>query len=112
MVKINNKQHIAYHYLALLDRPLHQAFGDFPNGVEGLPSVLRQVYGIDKVLVRGLTRSRIWDHGKVMAFNFRSFFEYCRKNGVSALSSSLVFILFKRFYRCFRLNGVTNFNYA
>jgi len=112
MVKITDKQYIADYYRALLGTPLHQALGDFRAGVEGVPSVLRRVYGIDKVPVRGLTRSRIWDHGKVMAFNFRSFFEYCRKNGVSALSSSLVFILFKRFYRCFRLNGVTNFNYA
>lgn len=112
MVKITDKQYIADHYRALLGTPIHRALGNFRAGVEGVPSVLRRVYGVDKVPVRGLIRSRVWDHGNIMAFNFRSFFEYCRKNGVSALPSSLVFNLFKLFYRCFRLNSVTNFSYA
>ena len=112
MVRITDKQYIADTYRSLLGTEHHKALGDFRAGVEGVPSVLRRVYGVDDLPVRGLIRSRIWDHGKMMAYNFRSFFQYCRKNGVSALSCSFIFIAFQRFIRYFRLNSVTDLKYA
>ena len=50
----------------------------FRAGVEGVPSVLRRKYAIDHIPVRGLRRSRIWVSCKIMAYNFKSFFGYCR----------------------------------
>jgi len=75
MVRITDKQYIADHYRALLGTPLHQALNDFRAGVKGMPSVLRRVCGIEKVPVRGLTLSKICDHGMIMAFNFSTFLE-------------------------------------
>jgi hypothetical protein len=51
----------------------------FRAGVEGVPSVLRRKYAIDNIPVRGLNRSRIWMHCKIMAYNFKSFFGYCKR---------------------------------
>lgn len=112
MVRITEKQYIADTCRSLLGTEHHKALGDFRAGVEGVPSVLRRVYGVDALPVRGLIRSRIWDHGKMMAYNFKSFFHYCRKNGVNAPSCSFIFIAFQRFIRYFRLNGVTDLKYA
>jgi hypothetical protein len=100
---ITEKKLVADRYRSLLGTPLHKALGDFRAGVEGVPSVLRRVYGIDDLPVRGLIRSRIWDHGKIMAYNFKSFFEYCRKNGLKALSCSFVFKVLNHFFRYRRI---------
>jgi len=112
MVRITEKQYIADTCRSLFGTERHRALADFRAGVEGVPSVLRRVYGIDKIPVRGLIRSRIWDHGKMMAYNFKSFFQYCRINGVSAPSCSFISIAFQRFIRYFRLNGVTDLKFA
>lgn len=39
------------------------------NGVEGIPSVLRRKYHVDKIPVRGLVRSKIWFSFKIGAIN-------------------------------------------
>jgi len=57
----------------------HKELADFRAGVEGVPSVLRRAYNIDRIPVRGLLRRGIWIHSKIMAFNFRSFFTYLKK---------------------------------
>jgi hypothetical protein len=36
--------------------------------------------------VRGLVRTRIWDHLKVIAYNFKSYYSYCKRTGASPLS--------------------------
>lgn len=99
MVMVTDKKLIADRYRSLLGTPYHQALGDFRAGVEGVPSVLRRVYSVDDLPVRGLVRSRIWDYGKIMAYNFKSFFEYCRKNRLDALSCSFIFKKPNRFFR-------------
>jgi len=57
----------------------YRALADFRAGVEGVPSVLRRRYNIDRIPVRGLLRRGAWIHSKIMAFNFQSFFTYLRK---------------------------------
>ena len=39
------------------------------NGVEGVPSVLRRRYGVDRMPVRGLLRSKLWFGFKIGAIN-------------------------------------------
>lgn len=85
VVAFTDKKLIADQYRTLLGTAEHRALADFRAGVEGVPSVLRRVYRIDKVPVRGLVRTRIWDHLKVIAYNFKSFYSYLRRNGKDLL---------------------------
>jgi len=63
----------------------HVKLSRFSAGVEGVPSVLRRMDNIDRIPVRDLKRSRIWVDAKIMAYNFRPFYAYCRRAGVGAL---------------------------
>ena len=85
-VTITDKKMIADRYRSLLGTARHQALADFRAGVEGVPSVLRRVYRIDDLPVRGLVRTRIWDNLKVIAYNFKSYYSYCKRCGASPLS--------------------------
>lgn len=69
----------------------------FRAGVEGVPSVLRRKYVIDKIPVRGLSRSRIWVHCKIMAYNFKSFFGYCKREAKKEEAFSFLSRVFKSF---------------
>ncbi len=95
-VTITKKKLIADQYRSLFGTAEHQALADFRAGVEGVPSVLRRVYRIDDLPVRGLVRTRIWDHLKIIAYNFKSFYGYCKRNGASPLSLAHYFRLFSR----------------
>ncbi len=57
----------------------HKALSNFRAGVEGIPSVLRRFYRVDNIPVRGLLRRGVWIHSKIMAYNFKSLFTYCKK---------------------------------
>lgn len=72
----------------------HKELSDFRAGTEGVPSVLRRTYRIDEIPVRGLLRSRIWVHCKIMAYNFKSFYRYLRRKGgtIASSASPLVFL--------------------
>lgn len=48
----------------------------FRNGVETIPSILRRKYGIDKIPVRGLIRSRFFFGCKIGALNIKKFCKY------------------------------------
>ena len=48
----------------------------FRNGVETIPSILRRKYGIDKIPVRGLIRSRFFFGCKIGALNIKKFCRY------------------------------------
>lgn len=53
----------------------------FRNGVETLPSILRRKYGVDKMPVRGLIRSRFVFGCKIGALNIRKFCKYLQGQG-------------------------------
>lgn len=79
----------------------YKMLADFRAGVEGIPSVLRRSYGIDKIPVRGLIRSRLWSSCKVMMYNFSSFMRYLLREGVSpSFLNYLYFCLAKYFDEC------------
>lgn len=90
-VIITDKKLVADHYRSLLGTEEHQLLADFRAGAEGIPSVLRRVYGFDNIPVRGLKRSRIWCHFKLMAHNFKSFYSYFKRNGIDLFSLSRLF---------------------
>lgn len=68
----------------------HIRLSRFRAGVEGVPSVLRRMYNIDRIPVRGLNRSRIWVDAKIMAYNFRAFYAYCRRSGLQLLADYFI----------------------
>ena len=76
-----------------------QELAAFRAGVEGVPSVLRRKYAIDDIPVRGLNRSKVWVNCKIMAYNFKSFFGYCRREVKKGESEAFAFLsrVFKLF---------------
>lgn len=59
------------------------------NGVETIPSYLRNAFHADRMPVRGLIRSRFFFGGKVAALNFRKLFRYRMGLGNYALNPVL-----------------------
>ena len=57
----------------------------FRNGVETIPSILRRKYGIDKIPVRGLIRSRFFFGCKIGALNIKKFCRYMQDQNKCAL---------------------------
>ena len=76
-----------------------QELAAFRAGVEGVPSVLRRRYGFDDIPVRGLNRSRIWGICKVMAYNFKSFFGYCKRKAKEEEAYAYLSRFFGTFFR-------------
>ncbi len=97
-VIITDKKLVVDHYRSLLGIEEHQILADFRAGAEGIPSVLRRVYGFDDIPVRGLKCSRVWGHFKLMAHNFKSFYSYFKRTGKDPLSLSYFFGLFSRWF--------------
>lgn len=54
----------------------HQELSRFRAGIEGVVSALRRGFHVDNLPVRGLLRSKIWIHSKILAYNFKSVTKY------------------------------------
>ena len=93
VVRFTENKLITDYYRSFMGTERHQKLGDFRAGTEGVPSVLRRSYGIDELPVRGLIRARIWDHCKVMAYNFSSFFRYFK--GLGTARTNMLSLLFR-----------------
>ena len=59
------------------------------NGVEGIPSILRRKYNVDRVPVRGFLASKLWFSLKIGAININRL--------IKAISSQVNFIKFSKF---------------
>src|SRR5699024_2396420 len=57
----------------------HKELSHYSAGIEGIPSILRRVFHIDHIPVRGHVRLKIWVHAKVMALNFKMFWKNALK---------------------------------
>ncbi|MBT2214548.1 transposase [Virgibacillus dakarensis] len=53
----------------------HQELSNYRAGVEGVPSVLKRVYQLEHLPVRGRVRPKIWIYASIIAQNFKR----CRK---------------------------------
>ena len=58
-------------YAEKLTTEEYKSYARKRNGVEGVPSVLRRRYGIDRMPVRGLVRSKMWMGFKIGAINIK-----------------------------------------
>ena len=68
----------------------YKLYGKIRNGVETIPSILRNVYHADRVRVRGTIRTRFFTGCKVAALNFRKLFTYRKGLGRYAENPLLV----------------------
>lgn len=46
------------------------------NGVETIPSILKNVYGVNKMRAHGKLRCKFFFGSKIAALNFRKLFQY------------------------------------
>jgi hypothetical protein len=58
-------------YAKKLSTEEYKEYAKKRNGVEGVPSILRRRYGIDRMPVRGLVRSKMWLGFKIGAINVK-----------------------------------------
>ena len=68
----------------------YKLYGKIRNGVETVPSILRNVYHADRVRARGITRTRFFTGCKVAALNFRKLFTYRKGLGRYAENPLLI----------------------
>lgn len=73
-------------------------------GVEGIPSVFRRKYQVDRMPVRGLVRSKAWFGFKVAAYNIKKLINRASGVGLTSLSN-----LCPDHFRAFFPNGKWNF---
>ena len=68
----------------------YKLYGKTRNGVETIPSILRNVYHADRVRARGTIRTRFFTGSRVAALNFRKLFTFRKGLGRYAENSLLV----------------------
>lgn len=102
LVNFTEKKLVADTCRSLMGTTRHRKLGDFRAGTEGVPSVMRRVYRIDELPVRGQISASIWNHCKVMAYNFRSFYAYFKRIGANARDLLFFIRLFIRNMRFVR----------
>ena len=79
VVKIHHNTLVKANYLKNHTREEYKHIQNARNGVEGIPSIMRRRYKIDKLPVRGLVRSKIWYSGIIGAINVKSYLKVLRK---------------------------------
>ena len=105
VVRFTEKKLIADQYRNLIGTERHRKLADFRAGTEGIPSVLRRTYSIDKLPVRGLKNSRIWSNLKVIAYNFKSFYKYCIEAGIKPCVLNFFYWLFGKYANFTKTNS-------
>lgn len=88
-------------YLKKLSTEEYRALAKKRNGVEGLPSILRRKYLVDRIPVRGLMRSKIWFSFKIGAINVKRVLERVLLLDFKNLltRNSCAFSMFLKMYR-------------
>ena len=56
-------------------------FARIRNGVETIPSILKNVYNANRMPVRGKIKSKFFLGGKIAALNFKKLFRYRKGQG-------------------------------
>ncbi|MDR0696469.1 MAG: hypothetical protein LBF68_02855, partial [Christensenellaceae bacterium] len=59
----------------------YKEYRNMRNGIEGVPSVLRRRYNIDKIPVFGQGPTDLWMTYKIEAVNFRNFYKGLKEKG-------------------------------
>jgi hypothetical protein len=76
IVHLTRKQIKASETRAKFGTEEHIKLSNFRAGVEGVPSVLRRFYRVDKIPVYGLVRKKLWFSTKIIAKNIKSLTKY------------------------------------
>ena len=63
-------------YIVKLSTEAYEKYARKRNGIEGVPSVLRRRYGVDRMPVRGFVRSKMWFGFKIGAINVKRLIAY------------------------------------
>jgi hypothetical protein len=69
LIRFSKTARIRAQYFDKINTEEYKQYARLRNGVEGVPSVLRRRYGVDRMPVRGLLRSKIWIGFKIGAMN-------------------------------------------
>jgi len=69
LIRFSKTARIRAQYFDKMGTDEYKQYARLRNGVEGVPSVLRRRYGVDRMPVRGLLRSKIWIGFKIGAMN-------------------------------------------
>jgi hypothetical protein len=71
LVKITTLAVKRAQYMKKLSTGEYKEYARKRNGIEGIPSILRRRYGVDRMPVRGLMRSKMWFGFKIGAINIK-----------------------------------------
>jgi hypothetical protein len=74
----------------------HRELSRFRAGIEGIVSALRRGFHVDDLPVRGLLRSKIWIHAKILAYNFKSMVKYKDKSGKKLTSKKFRVVMHRK----------------
>jgi hypothetical protein len=75
LVKLSTSSINRAAYVEKLSTEEYKGYARKRNAVEGVPSVLRRRYGVDRMPVRGLLRSKMWFGFKIGAINAKRMIE-------------------------------------
>lgn len=88
-VLITRKKIERARYFEKLSTEAYRVIHNLRNGVEGIPSVLRRRYGVDKMPTRGLVRSKIWFSTKIGAINVKRVLKRVKEIGILCFSRQM-----------------------
>jgi hypothetical protein len=101
LIRFTDKARIRAEYYRKTQTDEYKQYARKRNGVEGIPSVLRRRYNIDRMPVRGLVRSKIWMGFKIGALNTVRVLRYAEQMA-AALLYYLFSPIFSNIYRLFK----------
>ena len=109
LVKLSETTIKRAEYAKKLSTDEYKEYAKIRNGVESVPSILRRRYGIDRMPVRGLVRSKMWMGFKIGAINVKRVIAATLNLSIAA--ADLNFWGRRRFWADF-LQGYPQFAYA
>lgn len=109
VVTVTKKQISRARYLKHLKSEAFKAFANFRNGIEGVPSLLRRRYHVDKMPVRGFVRTKLWFSLKIDALNVKSLLKGINQREKEQKTRETLlaqrFLGIKILYPCFSLSS-------
>ena len=89
-ITVTKKAVIRARLQAEMKTDVYKNYGRFRNGVETIPSMLRNVFHTDRMPVRGKLRSKLFFGSKIGALNFRKLFRY--RKGIGGVMPIIRFL--------------------
>lgn len=80
-VRVSGKMIRRARLQAEMQKDIYKLYARLRNGVETIPSMLKNIYGANRMHVRGKRRSKFFFGSKVAALNFRKLFHYRKQTG-------------------------------